>query len=127
MTFGRETKERAFLCARNWAPGHVPQGVDAPIERGQLVAVKVGPRWRCGVVASPSSIAWVNATDADRRCTHLYDLFGGVRTRMERRWGVSSPTHPRPRGRHPWDGVVVHRASTDDNEVIVLPPRLDEG
>jgi hypothetical protein len=122
MDYSREIRERAFLCARNWAVGERPDGEPGPIKRGMAVAVKVGSNWRQGVAVSQRNVAWVNAADIEPFVLHLFDLGDEVRERLEAEWGISSPPHPPPAdSRPPWDVVLVRRASVADHEVLVLP------
>lgn len=122
MTYSRDTRERAFLCALNWPMGVTPLGqLDGPIARGMVVAVKVGGRWRRGIAVSDKAVAWVSAVETAPAAAHLFDLHDGVRERMEREWGISSPPHTPPPG-DIWDRVKVRRAPLDQHEAIILSP-----
>lgn len=118
----RDMQHRAFMTAHTWHRGSPPTGEPGPFERGQAVAMKVGGSWRRGVAISPLTAIWVDATETRPSTLHLRNLGEGVRTAMEKRWGVSSPPHPPPSA-PPWELAKVREIRISDFEVI----RLDEG
>jgi hypothetical protein len=122
MTYARSSRERAWLLAESWPLDHPPPGVPGRPRRNDTVAVRVGRQWRRGFAVSDTTVIWFHPPDAAQPVAHLFDLLDGVRYRMERRWGLSSPTHTPPPDRAPWDLAPPRRARIGDREMIILDP-----